>query len=188
VDEQSLRARFDAGDLHAVATEVIRAYGPELYGFLCGMTRDPEAASEVFAAACERLWKGLPAFRWESPLRVWAYAIMRHQFLHWTRTRQKERRQVPLSEAPELAAVVEQVRTTTAAHLRSEVKDGFAKLRDALDPDDQLLLGLRLEHKMAWNDIARVLESGANAAALRKRFERLKTKLTALARDQGLVP
>jgi pimeloyl-ACP methyl ester carboxylesterase len=29
------------------------------------------------------LWRGLPEFRWESSLRVWAYAIMRHHFFHW---------------------------------------------------------------------------------------------------------
>lgn len=193
--EAELRRRFDAGDLQAVATTAIRGYGPELYGFLVGLARDADAAAEIFAGMCEKLWKGLPGFRWDSSLRVWAYAITRHHFHHWTRDRDKQRRQVPLSDAPQLSELVVQVRTTTAQHLRTEVKDGFAKLRATLEPDDQLLLGLRLDGAMAWNDIARVLAGDDSAtpsvrevAALRKRFERIKKQLRELAIEHKLVP
>ncbi len=193
--EAELRRQFDAGDLHAVATAAVRAYGPELYGFLVGLARDGDAAAEIFAGVCEKLWRGLPAFRWDSSLRVWAYAITRHHFHHWTRHRDKQRRQVALDDAPELSALIEQVRTTTAVHLRTEVKDGFARLRDTLAPDDQLLLRLRIDGDMAWNDIARVLAgddvatpSPRDVAALRKRFERLKKQLRELAREHKLVP
>src|SRR5687768_13018973 len=115
--EAELRRQFDGGDMHAVATAAIRAYGPELYGFLVGLARDADAAAEIFAGACEKLWRGLPTFRWESSLRVWAYAITRHHFHHWTRDRNKQRRQVPLSDARHLSELVVKVRTSTAQHL-----------------------------------------------------------------------
>jgi RNA polymerase sigma-70 factor (ECF subfamily) len=192
--EAELRRQFDGGDLHAVATAAIRAYGPELYGFLVGLARDADAAAEIFAGVCEKLWRGLPTFRWESSLRVWAYAITRHHFHHWTRDRNKQRRQVPLSDARHLSELVVNVRTATAEHLRTEVKDGFARLRETLAPDDQLLLGLRLDGDMAWNDIARVLAgddavtpSVREVAALRKRYERLKKQVRELAREHKLV-
>jgi len=192
--EPELRRQFDAGELHAVATAAIRAYGPELYGLLVGLARDADAAAEIFAGVCEKLWRALPAFRWESSLRVWAYVITRHHFLHWTRDRDRQRRQVALSDVSQLSELAAQVRTATAAHLRTEVKDGFAKLRETLAPDDQLLLNLRVEGNMPWNDIARVLaEDGATpsareVAALRKRFERLKRELQALAKANNLLP
>lgn len=188
--EQELRRQFDAGELHAVATATIRGYGPELYGMLVNLAKDADVAAELFAGACEKLWKALPAFRWESSMRVWAYAIVRHHFLRWTRERDRQRKQVPVSEFEELAA---QVRTTTAIHLRTEVKDGFAKLRETLEPDDQLLLTLRLDG-MAWNDVARVLAgegappTAKDVAALRKRYERLKRELRELARERDLIP
>lgn len=194
--ERELRRMYDLGDLHAVATLAIRGYGPEIFGFLVGMARDADAASEVFAGTCERIWRGLPSFRWESSLRVWAYAVTRHHFYHWTRDRAKQRRQVPLSDSPELAELAVAVRSTTAAHLRTEVKDRFARLRESLDPDDQLLLALRLDGKMAWNDVARVMaaEGGAagdpsprEVAALRKRFERLRKQIRELAQAQKLL-
>ena len=53
--ELELRRSYDAGDLQAVATAAIRAYGPELYGFLVGLARDADAAGEIFAGACEKL-------------------------------------------------------------------------------------------------------------------------------------
>lgn len=192
--EAELRRSFDAGDLHAVATGAIRGYGPELFGFLVGLAREATAAEEIFAGACEKIWRALPAFRWDSTLRTWAYAITRHHFHHWVRHRDQQRRMVPLSDAPEVSAVVAAVRTVTATHLRTDVKDGLARLRDSLSPDDQILLGLRLDRRMAWRDIARVL-GGEEApppqprevAALRKRFERLKQDLVERARRENLV-
>jgi RNA polymerase sigma-70 factor (ECF subfamily) len=193
--EPELRRAFDAGDLTAVASMAIRAYGPELYGFLVGLARDADAAGEIFASACEKLWRALPGFRWDSTLRVWAYAIARNQFHHWLRVRDRQRLQVPLSDAPALSALVAAVRSTTAVHQRSEVKDGFARLRETLAPDDQALLGLRVDGGLAWNDIARVLAgedapppSPREVATLRKRFERLKRDLRERARAAKLVP
>jgi RNA polymerase sigma-70 factor (ECF subfamily) len=193
--ESELRRMYDSGDLHAVATHAIRSYGPEIFGFLVGMARDADVASEIFAGTCERIWRGLPGFRWESSLRVWAYAITRHHFHRWLRDRAKQRRNVPLSDTsqgPELAAVI---RSTTAEYLRTDVKDGFARLRESLDPDDQLLLALRIDGKLKWNDVARVMAdedrgepSARDVAALRKRFERLKQRIRELARAQKLLP
>ncbi len=193
--ELELRARFDAGDLPAVATAAIRGYGPELYGLLVGLARDDDAAGEIFAGVCEKLWKALPGFRWDASLRVWAYAITRHHFMHWTRDRDRQRRQVPLSDVSQVSELAAQVRTTTALHLRTDVKDGFAKLRETLAPDDRMLLELRVEGQMAWQDIAQVLAgeeaakpTAREVAALRKRFERLKGELRELARTHKLLP
>ena len=189
--EVELKRRADAGDLAGVMTAAIHGYGPELYSFLAALARDPDHASDVFGATCERLWRHLPAFRWESSFRVWAYTVARNEFLRATREVARARRQVPVSEIQSIQQAVEHVRSVTAAHLRSEVKDAFARIREGLDPDDHMLLGLRVDRKMAWNDIARVLgasdaEVTREAAALRKRYERLKKRLRELAR--GAIP
>jgi RNA polymerase sigma-70 factor (ECF subfamily) len=49
---------------------------------------------------------------------------------------------------------------------------------------------LRIDQGLAWEEIAQVVATeGAepDAALLRKRFERLKERLSKLARDRGLV-
>lgn len=187
--EGSIRARFDAGDLDGAMVAAIEGYGAELFGFLVGLTRDHDRASDLFGALCERLWRGLPAFRWESSFRVWAYTIARNEFTRSLRHSARERKQVPLSRASQMSVMIERARATTPAYKKTDVKDAFARLREQLDPEDHMLLGLRLDKRMAWNEIAQVMGSGdparlaRDAAALRKRFERLKNRLRELTRD-----
>jgi RNA polymerase sigma-70 factor (ECF subfamily) len=64
----------------------------------------------------------------------------------------------------------------------AEVRTIVAKLA----PEDQMLLILRLNRRLGWNEVARVLDGEGDeqalarrAAALRKRFERLKETLRA---------
>jgi RNA polymerase sigma-70 factor (ECF subfamily) len=185
-EEVAIRERVDAVDMDGAMTRAIEGYGDELFGFLVGLTGDHDRAGDVFSAACERMWLALPKFRWESSFRVWMYTIARNEFLRGVT---RDRRLVPLSAAPSTQAAIAKVRTSTPAHQRTEVKARFAKVREALDPEDHMLLGLRLDRQLPWNDIAKILGSGKkadlarDAAALRKRFERLKEKLAALAHE-----
>jgi RNA polymerase sigma factor (sigma-70 family) len=184
--EAEIRARFDAGDHDGALTIALEAYGDELFGFLVGLSGDHDRAGDVFGAACERIWTALPRFRWECSMRVWMYTIARNEL---RRAAGRTRRHVPLSAAPSASALIARVKSTTPIHLRSEVKDELARIRAGLDPEDHMLLGLRLDREMAWNDIAQILGSGEpaaltrEAAALRKRYERLKERLRELARD-----
>jgi RNA polymerase sigma-70 factor, ECF subfamily len=188
--EAEIKRRFDTGDLDATMAAAIEGYGNELFGFLVGLARDHDRASDVFAEVCERLWRGLGAFRWESSFRVWMYAVARNEYLRFLRRGAKHERAVPLSQAPAtLSGIVERIRTSTPIYMKTEVKDAFARIREELPPEDHMLLGLRLDRKMAWNDIARILGSGdpatleRDAATLRKKFERLKERLRALAKS-----
>lgn len=189
--ETELKRRYDAGDLDGTMAAAVEGYGAELFGFLVGLTRDPIAADDVFSATCERMWRGLPKFRWDSTLRVWSYAIARNEFLRSTRSTARQKREIPVSHIASIQQAMDRVRSTTPVHERTAVKDKFAKLREQLAPEDHMLLGLRIDRKMAWNEIARVLAEAdgdavditREAAALRKRFERLKAKLRELARQ-----
>jgi RNA polymerase sigma-70 factor (ECF subfamily) len=184
--EATLKQRFDAADLDGTMSAAIEGYGGELYGFLVGLARDQARADDVFGATCERLWRALPKFRWDSSFRVWAYTIARNEFLRSTRETAKARRQVAVSQIASIQAAIDRARSTTPVYKKTDVKDRFAKAREQLEPDDHMLLGLRLDRQLAWLDIARVLGSGDDkaltkeAAALRKRFERLKVKLREL--------
>ena len=66
----------------------------------------------------------------------------------------------------------------------------LARLREMLPTEDHALLVLRLDREMAWEEIADVLSASGprvTAAALRKRYERVKERLARRARDEGLV-
>jgi RNA polymerase sigma-70 factor, ECF subfamily len=187
--EQAIRAACDAGDLQTAATAAIQLYGIELLGFLRAIANDNDLAAEAFAELGEDMWKGLPKFRWESSLRSWLYTLARNALNQLRRDpRRKRVRNVPLSAAPEVAAVV---RTVTRDIQRTEVKDEFRVLREQLDPEEHELLLLRLDRQLAWKDIARILggddDVDSRAATLRKRFERAKERLKKLAIERGLI-
>jgi RNA polymerase sigma-70 factor (ECF subfamily) len=194
--EAEIRGKVTGGRTDDGTTATLELYGPEVYGFLHALARDEDLASESFSRWSEDVWRGLPSFRWDASLRTWVYALARNA-LHRVRRdpRRRVERNLALSQQSAVAKMVDRVRTQTVPFLRSEVKDELRALRDALDPDDHALLVLRLDRKMAWKDIARALADSGDgesdvdrrAAALRKRFERAKDQLRALATARGLL-
>jgi RNA polymerase sigma-70 factor (ECF subfamily) len=191
--EEQMRSLRAAGDLAGVAEKAVQGYGPEVLGFLVTLLRDEDDASEVFSQACEDLWAGLARFEGRSSLRTWFYTLARHAASRLRRSPQRRPgRRVALTEISEVA---EQVRSLTLPHLRTEVKDRFAAIRDALSEDDRALLVLRVDRDMSWRDIAAVFspDDGSQeeltrvTARLRKRFQLVKDDIRERAREAGLL-
>jgi RNA polymerase sigma-70 factor, ECF subfamily len=187
--ERAIQELCEAGAYANATTAALRMYGVELLGFLRAVARNPDLAAEAFAELSEDIWKGLPRFRWHASLRSWLYALARNALSQLRRDpRRRIDRNLPLSIAPEMAAVV---RTVTLEIQRTEVKDEFRLLREQLDPEEHEILLLRLDRGLAWKDIARILGGDDNidarAAVLRKRFERAKERLKKLAIAHGLI-
>jgi RNA polymerase sigma-70 factor (ECF subfamily) len=192
--ERQIRDAFDAGELEAAATLAIESYGGEVLGYLLATLRDEEDASEVFSQVSEDLWRGIEDFQWRSTFRTWLYILVRHAAARHCRAPQNQRkRKVPLSRVGEVAATV---RSRTLPHLRTEVKDRFAALRETLEPDDQALLILRVNRQLSWKEIAVVFgeaepDDGAalrkGAARFRQRFQAIKTKIRSQAKRDGLL-
>jgi RNA polymerase sigma-70 factor (ECF subfamily) len=174
--EPALAALARAGDTHELATRILRAYGPEILSYLFASLRGEGEAGDAFSQFTLNLWQGIGGFRGESSFRTWAYALARHAVGRVTRERGKQRRMVPLSGAAELDALAARMRSETLEYLRTERRDQVASLRAELDPDDQTLLILRVDRGFTWPEIAEIMEE-SNAAALRKRFERIKDRL-----------
>src|SRR5262249_2682277 len=98
-----------------------------------------------------------------------------------------------------LEEVAEQVRTQTTAFRRTENKTRLQALRDELPEEDRMLLILRVDRALPWNDLARILaeqEDGSiledsalarEAARLRKRFQLVKDQLREMAKREGLL-
>ncbi|MFT3770221.1 MAG: sigma-70 family RNA polymerase sigma factor [Minicystis sp.] len=196
--EREVREACAEGAFPRAAEVTIRGYGPEILGFLTAFLRREEDADDVFSLWCERLLRGLPKFAWECSLRTFAYANARNAASNYARDkRARERRVRPSLQTTEISAVEQQVRTETRPYLRTEAKSKLEELRDALPPDDRMLLVLRLDKGLEWKDVARVMlgdEAEADAAALtreaqrlRKRFQIVKDQLVEAGRRAGLL-
>jgi RNA polymerase sigma-70 factor, ECF subfamily len=190
--EDRFRSLVEAGDLRAAGAAAVEGYGPEVLGFLVTFLRSEADAAEAFAQACEDLWTGLPRFERRSSLRTWFYVLARHAAARLRRSPHQRHRRAAVSE---VSLVAEGVRSRTLPFLRTEVKDRFAAIRDALPEEDRALLVLRVDRNMSWNEIARVLLTGEpsseavtrEAARLRKRFQVVKDDIRARAREVGLI-
>jgi RNA polymerase sigma-70 factor (ECF subfamily) len=207
--ETEVRALCDRGDHAAAATAILRGYGPELLGFLVAVHRDETAASDAFAELSEAVWRSLPRFAWESSVRTWAYAIAHNVSRTSRRNAARRNRKVVSPGESFFDQAAEKVRTETLAYLRTEKKTRLQALRDALPEEDRMLLVLRVDRGLAWNELARILAEGADgeeeggdgddastlddatvareAARLRKRFQLVKDRLRELARKEGLL-
>lgn len=214
--EQNLRDLAGSHDFDGAATLAIRAYGPEIFGFLMSMHRGSTDASDIFATFSEDLWRGLPRFAWHCSFRTWAYTIARNaSHRHLKNRRRRAQGQVPLS-ASGAAGLALVVRTATLSYLQTDHKDRFAALRESLPAEDQMLLILRVDRGLAWDELARILyehrddrgelrdapaaegdesepptpptdeDLKRESARLRKRFQLVKEKLVALGKRAGL--
>lgn len=186
--EAKVRELLERGDVPAARTEAIRCLAPEVLGYVRAMMRSEDDAGDVFSQFAEDLVRGLPAFRWESSLRTWAYRIAYHAAARLARDPYRRRGQ--RFETTMASKIAEEVRRSSV--LRQDLRqEQLAALRAGLDPDERTLLILRVDRKLAWREVAEVLaEQGSppvDEAALRQRFERIKKKLARKAREAGLI-
>jgi RNA polymerase sigma-70 factor (ECF subfamily) len=197
--EQDIRSRHQRGDLEGAAEAALRAYGREISGFLLALhRRDQDGAAEAFSLFAEGLWRSLPGFAWHCSFRTWAYAVARRCSLRQRRdARRRAARHGALPEGSALSRLVEamarDVRSSAAASRRSRL----VALREALPPQDQALIMLRVDRELSWNDLVHALHDGEapiegkalvrEAARLRKRFQTIKDALRAAAVREGLV-
>lgn len=192
-DEVEVEARcleaLDRGDHAGAATLVVCEYGPQLLGYLCSVLRNEADAGEVFSMFSEDLWRGLPGFRRECPVRVWCYRLAWHAAARFLRDPYRGRGQ--RLETSGLSRLVAEVRSSVFLGRDQARQATLDKLREGLTPDERTLLVLRVDRGLSWGDVALVLgdERGApvEESALRKRFERLKDKLAEGARKEGLL-
>jgi RNA polymerase sigma-70 factor (ECF subfamily) len=193
--ESTVRETCTRGDHGAAAAHVVRTYGRELFSFIFAIHRNEADANDAFSDLAEAVLRGLPKFAWQSTLRTWLYGIARNVINKRIRNEVRRRKRVAPAGDGTLEAVVQKVRTDTAAFLRTEKRTRLQELRDDLPEEDRMLLVLRVDRDLAWADLARAMNDDPldepaltrEVARLRKRFQVVKDRLRALAKKEGLV-
>jgi RNA polymerase sigma-70 factor, ECF subfamily len=192
-----LEALCRSGDYAAAATSMINAHGGEILAFLQARLRSDADGWDAFGMLCEEAWLALPAFEFRCSPRSWLYVLARHvESRFGTAQRRKLGAHVPLSDAAHELTMP--FRTATAPYQRTDVQDRFRGLRERLSPEDELILLLRVDRRLRWEEIAHVFQEpgvaapGAvqlarEAARLRKRFQSIKNQLRHWAVSEGLL-
>ena len=181
--EERIRELRAAGDDRGAATEAMRAFGPKILGYLRSILRDEADAGEAFSVWAEHLWRGIGAFRGDASFRTWAFKIAYNAALNvrneaWRRLGRR-------FETGEASRLADEIRTKTA--VREERKrTRLDDIRAKLTPEEQTLLTLRIDQQLSWDGIAEIVSVNGervDSAALRKRFQRLKDRLSEMLRD-----
>jgi RNA polymerase sigma-70 factor, ECF subfamily len=193
--DRNVRELCSRGEHERAATLALEVHGRELLRFLIarmGVERGEDAFSDFLVD----FWRGLPSFEWRSSLRSWLYVVARHVAARELRRprHQRERFAGPST----VSALADQLRSETPAHLKTDVKDRFRALREQLPEADQTLLILRIDGKLSWLELARVLHDAPGepsepqlevmSVRLRQRFRSAKQRLRTAAEAEGLLP
>jgi RNA polymerase sigma-70 factor (ECF subfamily) len=192
--EQEIRELCQQGDIGRAVEHTLQVYGMEIMRLMASVLHNPELAKDAFSLFCESLLKGLASFRWESSLRTWSYRLARnacYQLAHAPSARETPVSASAIPEEPQ------QHRSDTRPWQRTSVKERFRALRDSLAPEERMLLLLRVDQRLAWTEVARIMldsdEAPTSAAlsrkatALRQQFQRIKAHLRELAVQEGLI-
>jgi RNA polymerase sigma-70 factor, ECF subfamily len=182
--EADVLAALRASDQRRAVELALAAWGPEVESFLSAVMGDRATGAELFAEARADLVAGVSTFQGKSSFRCWFYAVARNAARRALRDGYRRKR----AHDADLGAFEQPIRSVTPRFVATDWKRRLHELREALPPDERALLLLRVDRAMEWHEIAQVMaEEGEDVspAALRKRFERVKARLKALATEEG---
>ena len=188
-DETHITALLAAEDYDAATEAILELYGTRVFRTMIGVLRDETAAEDTFQAFRITLWQSLRRYRGESRVFTWTYTIARRT--HSRRLRRSRAPEERLHTDEERALVARWTRTATAEWQKTESQDKLQVLLEDLDHDDRTLVMLRIADQLPWGEIAAILSDRAldadalktETARLRKRFERVKTRLASALED-----
>jgi len=182
--EADVLAALRASDQRRAVELALAAWGPEVESFLSAVMGDRATGAELFAEARADLVAGVSTFQGKSSFRCWFYAVARNAARRALRDGYRRKR----AHDADLGSFEQPNRSVTPRFVATDWKRRLHELREALPPDERALLLLRVDRAMEWHEIAQVMaEEGEDVspAALRKRFERVKARLKALATEEG---
>lgn len=196
--EQGIREACEAKEFDLAVTRAFESYGAEILSFLVARLRSRSDAEEAFSMFAESLCQALPAFEFRCTVRAYLYTLARNSANRYaTEPHNRRERNLPISAHASVSQLAAQARAETMTIKRTDTKDKIRGLRERLQQDDQTLLILHVDRALPWNEIALVMQDNEvslegdalarESARLRKRFERVKAELRAMALEEGLI-
>jgi len=196
ISEEEIRQVCRAGDFRAAASLTLQCYRGEMLSFLVWRLRSQSDGEEALAMLAEDLWSGIGAFEWRCTIRTWLYVLARNAAARLMKSSHARIQRNMCDAADEqLAGVLDVERTRTQAYRRTDVKELIRELRKELAPEDQLLLVLRIDRGLSWQELAIAVNGDValygeqlkrESARLRQCFQRSKQELRKLAAERGL--
>jgi DNA-directed RNA polymerase specialized sigma24 family protein len=168
--ERAIRASLREGDTPGAVRAALDVYGPEIFGFLCGVLVDPDSAARLYADVVQRITTEVEEFQWRCSLRTWMYWIARREL--------QDRRHRGVSNRPPSTEQPPPVATESRRLI------GTVALRGRLKEEDREILILRVDRRFGWRELAITgLGDGAAAPDVARESLRLRDRVDAIVRE-----
>jgi RNA polymerase sigma-70 factor (ECF subfamily) len=152
--EQALVARARAGDAEAFGALVL-AHQQFVYNLAWRALGDEREAEDAAQEAFVRAWLALPNFRGQAQFRTWLYRIVTNLCCNRL---PRLRRELTALATDQAQLVPDESTPDPAAGLEAEQRRAFLHRQiDALPERYRLLVSLRYQQELAYEDIATVL-------------------------------
>jgi RNA polymerase sigma-70 factor (ECF subfamily) len=174
--EAELVHRAQQGDSEAYAA-LVALHERFVYNLALRSLGNPDEAADAAQDAFVRAWTGLPEFRGESRFRTWLYRIVVNLCINRSPRLRKDLDALTYDEFPELPSP----ETVTTRIEQRELRQTIHQEVDRLPAQYRLLLSLRYQHELAYEEIASLLKLplGTVKTGLYRAKERLRESLAA---------
>ena len=184
MSDEKVRQLLQQGDINTAVEWLLDAHAAAILSVLRSVLVDRSRCEDAFQDCALKVFDALPSFRWESKLSTWLYRIARNT-AHDHATEPFLRRGRRLTTLEQEALLDSCTHTVTKEWLKTEIKAELWEKISKLKNEDRLLFSLRLGQGLSWREIAEIelgtrsndQELRRHAAKLRKRFERIKSRL-----------
>jgi len=175
--EQELIARAQAGDAAAFEALVVE-HQRYVYNLALRVVANPQEAEDLAQDAFVRAWLALPNFKGQSQLRTWLYRIVTN--LCFNRLPSLRRELLAIGEDV-LAEYPADEFDPAHAFESDETRSLLHRQIDRLDPSYRMLIVLRYQQDLSYDEIAGVLNVpvGTVRTGLFRAKERLRSALAA---------
>lgn len=155
--------------------DLYERYSAEVYRFAVWLSGDPAEADDITSETFIRAWTSKSKIRTET-VKAYLFTIARNLYLEGQR---KAQRQVAMvSEYADPAP-----RPETVVEERLDLQAVLGTIQDLPEVDRAVFL-LRVQHQLAYAEIARMMALSVSAAKVK--VHRVRLKLAALYLDEGV--
>lgn len=182
-NEQALVARARAGDADAFG-DLVLAHQQFVYNLAWRALGDEREAEDAAQEAFVRAWLALPNFRGQAQFRTWLYRIVTNLCCNKL---PRLRRELTALAADQAQLIPDEATPDPAAGLEADEQRSFLHRQiDALPESYRLLVMLRYQEELAYEEIAAVLS--LPLGTVKTGLFRARARLRAALLEQEEIP
>ncbi|WP_334075403.1 MULTISPECIES: sigma-70 family RNA polymerase sigma factor [Paenibacillus] len=151
--------------------KITRHFERQLYIYCYYLIRDPEETKDALQDIFIRAYRNIGDYRGESLFSAWLYRIAYNHSMNVLKKKKREQR------------LADKYRHEARLYTHTERESAVMELLDPLTPDERNLVLLKAVEQYTFEEIGQIMD--CTAAALRKKYERIRKKLVQYERNKG---